>query len=219
MPQRTTIIWDWNGTLLDDAEICREAINKMLNARNLPELSLGKYRDVFTFPVIEYYKEVGFDFTVEKWEPVAMEFINLYLNALPNCGLTPFAAATLETFKQKGYRQAIISAMEHDALQKSVSSLGIYEYFDYIGGIGDHYGGGKIDNARNYFIQAGLTPEKITLIGDTLHDSEVAAELKCKCILVATGHQSFQRLQQTGLPVIHNLSEIDSGLQIKSQTS
>ena len=212
MPQRTTIIWDWNGTLLDDAEICREAINKMLKARHLPELSLEKYRDVFTFPVIEYYKEVGFDFTHEEWEPVAMEFINLYLSALPSCGLTPFAAKTLETFNQKGYRQAIISAMQHNELLKSVEALGIYNYFDYIGGIGDHYGGGKINNARNYFNQAGLNPEKITLIGDTLHDSEVAAELQCNCILVATGHQSFQRLSGTGLQVITDLSEINSRL-------
>lgn len=212
MPQRTTIIWDWNGTLLNDAEVCREAINKMLTKRSLPELSIEKYRNVFTFPVIEYYREVGFDFTVEEWEPVAMEFINLYLHALPICGLTPFASQTLEKFKKKGYRQAIISAMEHDALLKSVSALGISEYFDFIGGIGDHYGGGKIENARNYFKQVGLNPEKITLIGDTLHDSEVAAELRCKCILVATGHQSYQRLQETGLPVINDLSEIDSGL-------
>ena len=212
MPQRITIIWDWNGTLLDDAEVCREAINKMLKVRSLPELSLDKYRNVFTFPVIEYYKEIGFNFDVEEWEPVAMEFINLYLSALPICGLTPFAARTLETFKQKGFRQAIISAMEHEELLKSVSALGIYEYFDFIGGIGDHYGGGKIDNARNYLNSTGLNPEKITLIGDTLHDSQVAAELKCKCILVATGHQSFQRLSNTGLQVIHNLSEIDSQL-------
>lgn len=212
MPQYTTIIWDWNGTLLDDAEICREAINKMLKVRNLPYLSLETYRDVFTFPVINYYKEVGFNFEIEEWEPVAMEFINLYLKALPTCGLTPFAAKTLEIFKQKGYRQAIISAMQHDALLKSVAELGIFEYFDFIGGIGDHYGGGKIDNARNYFNQAGLNHEKITLIGDTIHDSEVAAELQCKCILVATGHQSYHRLQKTGLPVIMNLSEIDSGL-------
>ncbi len=210
MPQRTTIIWDWNGTLLDDAEICLEAINKMLKRRNLPELSLERYRDVFKFPVIEYYKEIGFDFNQEEWEPVAMEFINLYISALPACGLTPFAVEKLETFKKKGYRQAIISAMQHEALLKSVSELGIHEYFDFIGGIGDHFAKSKIDNARNYFDSARLNPMKITLIGDTIHDSEVAAELKCNCILVATGHQSFQRLSNTGLHVINNLSEIDS---------
>jgi phosphoglycolate phosphatase len=170
------------------------------------------YRNVFTFPVIDYYKKVGFDFVKEKWESVAMEFINLYLNALPTCGLTPFALQTLEKFKLRGYRQAIISAMEHDELLKSVSALGISGYFDFIGGIGDHYGSGKIENARNYCNQAGLNAEKITLIGDTLHDSEVAAELRCNCILVATGHQSFQRLSNTGLQVINNLSEIESGI-------
>lgn len=209
MPQRTTIIWDWNGTLLDDAEICRTAINKMLKVRNLSELSLKKYRDVFTFPVIDYYRQVGFDFDKEEWELVAMEFINLYLSALNEVDLTPFAKETLEIFKQKGYRQAIISAMQHDALLKSVSELGIYDYFDFIGGIGDHYGGGKVDNARNYFTVAGLNPEQVTLIGDTIHDSEVAAELGCKCVLVTTGHQSHSRLQKTGLPVIKNLSEIE----------
>ena len=212
MPQRKTIIWDWNGTLLDDAEICRTAINKMLKARNLSELSLEKYREVFTFPVIDYYRQVGFDFDKEEWEPVAMEFINLYLSALNEVELTPFAKETLEKFKQKGYRQAIISAMQHDALLKSVSELGIYDYFDFIGGIGDHYGGGKVDNARNYFTVAGLNPDQVTLIGDTIHDSEVAAELGCKCILVTTGHQSLRRLKQTGLTVIKNLSEIESVL-------
>ncbi len=212
MPQRKTIIWDWNGTLLDDAEICRTAINKMLKARNLAELSLEKYRDVFTFPVIDYYRQVGFDFDKEEWEPVAMEFINLYLSALNEVELTPFAKETLQKFKQKGYRQAIISAMQHDALLKSVSELGIYDYFDFIGGIGDHYGGGKVENARNYFTVAGLNPDQVTLIGDTIHDSEVAAELGCKCVLVTTGHQSLRRLQQTGLTVIKNLSEIESVL-------
>ena len=209
MPQRTTIIWDWNGTLLDDAEICREAINKMLEARNLPVLSLERYRDVFTFPVIDYYKAVGFDFGKEEWEPVAMEFINLYLSALPVCGLTPFATETLEKFKQKGYRQAIISAMQHDALLKSVAELGIQDYFEYIGGIGDHYANSKTDNARNYLNLSGLHPGQITFIGDTIHDSEVAAEIQCKCILVATGHQSYSRLLSTRLKVVHDLSEIN----------
>ncbi len=212
MPQRTTIIWDWNGTLLDDAEMCLEAINIMLKKRNLPELSMERYRDVFTFPVIEYYREVGFDFTLEAWDPVATEFMDLYLSALPKCRLTPFAAETLESFRQKGYRQAIISAMQHDELIKSVTKLGIFEYFEYIGGIGDHYGGGKIENALNYFNKAGLNPATITLIGDTIHDSEVAAELQCRCILVATGHQSVKRLLKTNLKVIPTLADIESGL-------
>lgn len=211
-PQQKTIIWDWNGTLLDDADICLASINTMLKARNLPLLSLESYRDVFTFPVIEYYKKVGFNFSLEPWEPVAMEFINLYLHALPTSGLTVFAVETLEKFKNKGYRQAIISAMQHDELIKSVTNLGIYPYFDFIGGIGDHYGGGKIENARNYLALSGIDPSQTTLIGDTIHDSEVANELQCNCILVATGHQSIPRLRETGRRVIADLSGINLDL-------
>lgn len=208
MPQVKTIIWDWNGTLLDDAEMCRNAINIMLEIRGLPQLSLSGYRNVFTFPVIDYYAAVGFDFKKEDWHTVAMEFINLYLSLLPQCGLARQLPETLEQFNEKGYRQAIISAMQHEELLKSVTSLKIDGYFDYIGGIGDHYGGGKIDNARDYFTFAGLNPEEVTLIGDTIHDSEVAAELGCRCILVASGHQSKERLLATKLPVINDLSEI-----------
>jgi len=208
MPDKNTIIWDWNGTLLDDAEICLASINKMLENRSLPTISLKRYRDVFTFPVIEYYNELGFDFSLEVWETVAVEFIDLYMNELQNCALTSFAKDTLEAFKQKGYKQAIISAMQHDNLLKSVSDLGIFNYFEHIGGIGDHYAVSKIDNAIQYLESSGVNPENLTIIGDTIHDSEVAAKLGCKCILVATGHQSYQRLKQTGLPVVQNLSEI-----------
>jgi phosphoglycolate phosphatase len=209
MPQLKTIIWDWNGTLLDDAEMCLASINKMLEMRLLPTISLKKYRDVFTFPVIEYYTELGFDFKREVWETVAIEFIDLYMNELQNCKLTSFATEALESFKQKGYRQAIISAMHHDSLLKSVSDLGIFHYFEHIGGISDHYAVSKIDSAVNYLRSSGVNPENLTIIGDTIHDSEVAAKLGCKCILVANGHQSHERLKNTGLPVVQNLSEVE----------
>jgi len=83
-----TIIWDWNGTLLDDMDICISSMNRMLSKRELPELNIDKYRDVFTFPVIDYYKAIGFDFRKEPWDVAAHEFIWLYLEALPGIGLS-----------------------------------------------------------------------------------------------------------------------------------
>ncbi len=208
MNEQHTIIWDWNGTLLDDVYICIRSMNRMLQTRHLPELSLETYREVFTFPVTDYYTAIGFDFTKEPWDEAAMEFITLYLESLPSCGLAKKAVETLDFFRTKGYRQAIISAMQHEALLKSVDSLGITGYLDYIGGIGDHYGAGKTENARQYFSQNNLFPGKVKLIGDTLHDAEVASELGCQCILVASGHQSAERLNATGITVLNSLADI-----------
>jgi phosphoglycolate phosphatase len=209
MSENKIIIWDWNGTLLDDARICLYTINRMLRKRQLSELTMAAYREVFTFPVIRYYEAIGFDFTRESWDQAAMEFIRDYLDALPVCSLASGAKETLERFRAKGYRQAIVSAMEHDALLKSVNDLNISEYFDFIGGTGNHYGSGKTENAQNYLYKSGVNPSDITLIGDTLHDAEVARELNCHCILVAAGHQSSERLLQTGFPVIRSLNELE----------
>ena len=177
-----TIIWDWNGTLIDDLHICLQSINQMLTARSLPTINDEEYRRVFTFPVKKYYEAIGFDFEKEAWEPAAIQFIDLYLAALPSCKLTPFATECLQAFRGKSYSQAIISAMQHDELLKSVTHLKIKPYFDYIGGISDHYGAGKIENARYFFAKTGNLPSQTLLIGDTLHDSEVAHETGCRCI-------------------------------------
>ena len=57
------IIWDWNGTLINDVWLVVEAMNKMLKKRNLPKIDSKKYREIFDFPVTEYYSKLGFDFS------------------------------------------------------------------------------------------------------------------------------------------------------------
>ncbi|MBN2352282.1 MAG: hypothetical protein JXD23_06910 [Spirochaetales bacterium] len=56
-----TVVWDWNGTLLNDMEACIRSMNLMLENRSLPPIDFETYRNVFTFPVIDYYRAVGID--------------------------------------------------------------------------------------------------------------------------------------------------------------
>ncbi len=72
------IIWDWNGTLLNDIELCVQTINDMLQKRNLRKLTADEYKDVFSFPVKDYYQKIGFDFNAEPFEIPAREFIDNY---------------------------------------------------------------------------------------------------------------------------------------------
>ena len=51
------IVWDWNGTLLNDVNLCFECINRLLVSKNLdPLINLSAYRDIFEFPIQNYYK-------------------------------------------------------------------------------------------------------------------------------------------------------------------
>ena len=60
-----SIIWDWNGTLLNDLDLSVSTINTLLYKRELPLLKNDTYKEVFSFPVKDYYQAVGFDFMKE----------------------------------------------------------------------------------------------------------------------------------------------------------
>lgn len=214
---RTTIIWDWNGTLLDDLTICLESINAMLQERGMDILSTATYRKVFTFPVIDYYRQVGFDFEKENWEIVAMEFMNRYFEKLKRSKLFADAQPVLEFFSQRGFRQVILSAMEHDALIASVNERGISSYFQQIVGIDNHYAAGKSGNGQAMILRHSLVADNTWFIGDTLHDADIARELGCHCLLVANGHQDRKRLEQAGVPVLNSLSDLKLFFEDKSQ--
>jgi len=197
---KRTIIWDFNGTLLNDAEVCVECMNILLKERELPHLEVGKYREIFTFPVRDYYLSLGFDFEREPFEIPAHRFIDLYREKLREAPLHKGTTSILEHFKSSGYSQIILSAMEEEFLTKTLKDKGIFHYFDKVAGISNHLGEGKLDVARNLLANSSNSNHKHWLIGDTLHDFEVAEDLGIPCILIAQGHQSKARL--SGLPCL-----------------
>ena len=208
MQDHKTIFWDWNGTLLNDTRICIDAMNILLRERNLKELDETSYREIFTFPVRDYYVTAGFDFSSEPFEQPAMEFIEHYDNLVRKASIFPDAVSALEEFRKKAYTQVILSAMQHDFLNELVATHKIGHYFKKISGIEDHYASGKVDNARKLIAGMDGHAGEMIMIGDTVHDHEVGLALGIRVILVSRGHQSEERLLQTGREVVHNFREV-----------
>jgi phosphoglycolate phosphatase len=210
-----TIIWDWNGTLLNDTDICIDSMNYLLHQRNQPVLSRKLYREIFNFPVRDYYVRAGFNFNLESFDAVAIEFMDLYFARLHKANIFQQAHEVLTTLKKRKFIQVLISAMEHSSLINSVKEKGLIRYFDHISGIKDHFADGKIENARKIVKDLKLDLSKTLLIGDTIHDYEVANELGVLCLLVANGHQSFERLEKLNCNVIANLSMVIDFINIE----
>lgn len=203
-----TIIWDWNGTLLNDLDFCISTINVLLKKRELPILNRNSYKEVFSFPVKEYYKAVGFDFEKEDFSVPAKEFIDLYDGNVNKCKLHPSAIDVLNHFKNHGFRQFVLSAMKQNMLEKTLQQNKIFHFFEGVAGLNDHYAVSKIERGKQLIRQFEIKPEYSWIIGDTIHDFEVAEQLGTKCILIADGHQSVERLEKTKMPVIQKLSDL-----------
>lgn len=203
-----SIVWDWNGTLLNDVDLSVSSINVLLKQRSLPVLTKSRYLEIFTFPVRDYYETAGFDFTTEEFEIPAMEYINIYESRVNDCSLHEDAFEVLKLFKEKGYRQFVLSAMHQQMLEKTLEHNGILHFFEAVAGLNDHYAVSKAERGIQLLSQAGINSGKTWMIGDTIHDNEVAAELGIRCVLVAGGHQSENRLRSTGTFVISRLKEL-----------
>ena len=201
------IIWDWNGTLLDDIAACLTTINRMLARRGIPVLTLEKYREIFGFPVRDCYIRLGFDLNVEDWDKVSQEFHGIYKAEAENVKLRQGILAVLDSFAGRDKAMSVLSASELSILKDMLAARGIEKYFKNIYGHSDLYGSSKVELGRSLLRNAGIPAEHVMFIGDTDHDYEVARELNCQCILLVGGHQARERLQKCNCRVVENINE------------
>lgn len=202
------IIWDWNGTLLDDVDICVESINVLLKRYSLLPISKSKYLQIFSFPVINYYKQLGFNFSLQNFPEIAAEFYEQYLKRLPRAALYQNALISLKYFQKKNYPQYIISAMQQEKLIESVNLRKISSYFSSINGLTNIYAESKQELAQKIINQIEIPSENVFFIGDTIHDWEVAEAVGCQHILIANGHQPYEKLQKKTQQVIPTLKDL-----------
>ena len=206
------IIWDYNGTLLNDVELCVEVINEMLSIRNKKLISVTDYREVFDFPVKDYYQKVGFDFSKESFEEIGQNFIDRYNQRINQTYLQKNVLETLSNLGQKGFIQHILSARLENELIIETKFFNINRYFDKIMGLNNNYATSKLENGIKLINSIDAEKSEIILIGDTTHDCEVAREAGIKAIAVSHGHHSCERLQKCGFEVYKDLKEIEAFL-------
>ena len=179
---------------LNDVDFCRRIINRILMENQLPELSLKKYREIFTFPVQDYYKAAGLDFRKTSFEVLGKDFIDEYEEKKLTCSLFENVIDVLSGIHKKGIGQSVLSAYLHDNLVSILDHYNLTQYFDNIIGLDNIYAGSKTHLGLSLIEKLNLPKEQILFIGDTLHDAEVAEAMGVKSILIANGHQVKEKL-------------------------
>jgi len=200
------ILWDWNGTLLDDLEYGMSVRNRTFPAFNLPTIeSVEAYHEQFTFPIRLYYERAGV--TDENFVEVAHAWMGEYVRGFASVPLHADAREVLERFRQAGLRQVMLSATKRDMLREQIAQFEIQHYFHEILGLDNIYAGSKEDIGRQYLESCGIAPGETLMIGDTLHDADVARSIGASCVLVPRGHQSRNILLTAGVPVVDTLHD------------
>ena len=198
----TAILWDWNGTLLNDVWLVVEVMNGLLERRAKPTTTAERYRSVFDFPVQGYYEQMGFDLEAEDFGDVSAEFLGAYNARAQECSLHEGAREMLVEIRETGTRQWVLSATQHDTLQEVVRRFELDHLFESMHGLSDNLARSKTALGAALLKDAGIDPANALLVGDTTHDFEVANEVGADCLLFASGHQTRERLEPAGVPII-----------------
>lgn len=202
------IIWDWNGTLLDDTWLCVEGINKSLEKRSLQTITKEIYRKVFSFPVEDYYERLGFDFNKEPFEVAGDEFVAYYAKCFHKVKLHKQVSSALGALEIAGFSQSILSAGKQEYLDQWVKVHGLSEYFMIIRGIDNQYARGKIELGISFIKELPYEKDEIIMVGDTVHDSDVADAMGIDCLLIDHGHMGNKKLKTTGRKVFSNIEDV-----------
>lgn len=204
----THIIWDFNGTVLDDLCVCIDSVNVLLEKRSIPKIdSVESYRRVFGFPIIKYYEKIGFDFSNEKFSDAAVEWVEEYMSRISTAVINKGVVDILNKIHKHNMKNILVSATELNMLKNQLSMLGISGLFDEVYGLDNIHAQNKIALAE--FWRENNSTAKALLVGDTDHDFETASAIKADCVLYSGGHQSEERLLLLGCPVIGELTELE----------
>ena len=202
----THIIWDFNGTVLDDVNTAVAAVNCMLADRQLPPTDVTTYRNTLVMPLDKYYDTVGIHNA-----DISTLSIEFRKRSEQNAHLSKISEGFTETvgwLKARGIINVLMSSLFQGYLSKEVEKYGIAEYFDYIEGMSDTAVGSKLEMAKKYLINNNIRCENVLFIGDLLSDAELAKSLGSECILIPNGHTSKERCLKAGVTVYDSIAEI-----------
>lgn len=202
------LIFDFNGTLLDDCTLCLKILNVLCKKYNIKHVSKKYYKEIFTFPVINYYKTLGFDVSNDNFKKIGNEFHSMY-NKLSYSEAKLFKnVKEILTKLKKSYTLICLSASLKETLVKQLKYYEIYDLFDYVVGLNDNMANSKEQVAIDFIKKENINPKETLLIGDSLHDSEVASAINASCVLIASGHTSKERLLKSNNDVIDKFTDL-----------
>ena len=208
------LIWDWNGTLFNDVELCLDLLNRLLLQKGLPPITLDVYRNIFTFPVRDYYAKAGLDLQKYSFEELGKEWMDGYQRRRLEGKLFSRANELLDKISKNSIEQSILSAYKQDTLVELINHFGLHSYFTHLTGLDHIYATSKLELGKDLMKKLNHHYSNVLLIGDTVHDFEVAQELSAGCVLIADGHQNKEKLLKCGVKVYDNLEDFIKNSQI-----
>lgn len=202
------VVFDWNGTLIDDIELAVFAVNRCGEQFDVAPITASQYRAKFDFPIADFYAALGFDLERVPFATIVQRYLEHFDANVAQCPLHPGVLEFLDAARRAGIRVSILSASHCDVLVQTLQAKGLHDRFEHIVGLSHNQATSKAAEAAILQTKLGSPAARTLLIGDTLHDVDVARSVGWQPVLVSTGHQDSDRLRRSGAPLFKGLGDL-----------
>ncbi|MFF5175325.1 HAD family hydrolase [Micromonospora sp. NPDC000089] len=204
-PARHHLVWDWNGTLLDDLDLVVRATNVAFASAGGPTVDADEHRVRFRRPIADYYAEMlGRAVDDEAFGRLDRIFHDAYRAGLTSCALAADATTAIAAWPGS---QSLLSMWFHDELVPTVHTYGLTDHFTRIDGLRAAVGGGpKAEWLAKHLAELGLAGHQVVLIGDSADDADAARSVGAACVLYTGGLSDPARLRRTEHPTADTLT-------------
>ncbi|GAB3669947.1 HAD-IA family hydrolase [Actinocorallia lasiicapitis] len=202
------IVWDWNGTLLNDRAAVLGATYEVFRGTEADGVTADQVTAVYTRPIwVAYEKLLGRPLHEGEWERLDRVFHKHYERLFAEAPLADDAHRALTLWSEAGRTQSILSMAGHDHLIPTVDKFGITPFFTRVDGLRGAPGGGKAEHMAVHVAELGVNPADVLVIGDAADDAVAAAHVGANAVLYTGGMQRREELEKAGVPVLDSLLE------------
>ena len=200
------LVWDWNGTLLDDLHLVVSSSNSAFESAGGRRVSPDEHRRLFRRPVAEFYAEI-LERAVEADEFGRLDriFHDAYRMGLTT---TSLAADAQQAIRSWPGTQSLLSMWFHEELVPALATYGLAGVFTRVDGLRTEVGGDlKAGHLARHLAELGVPGDRAVLIGDSLDDAAAAESVGAGCVLYTGGFTEPARLRASGVPVADTLED------------
>lgn len=200
------VVWDWNGTLLDDLDQVVTAVNRTLGALGESPISVATYGAHYQRPVRRFYESLfGRPVPDDEWRLIDELFHVAYRSQLRSVTLAPDAEEALEAVAEAGHTQSLLSMLLHDDLIDMAAAFGVDRFMRRVDGLRGARGVQKQQSLEHHLDALGLQSHNVLIIGDALDDVAAAHSAGTRCVMYDRGTFPRAQVEGAGVPTASTL--------------
>jgi phosphoglycolate phosphatase-like HAD superfamily hydrolase len=204
------VVWDWNGTIFDDADLIIAITEDNFRQAGLRPVSRETFRAAYRRPIRDFYQDVaGVPLSDEKWQELNERFHQDYAERAPEVRLADGVRDVFAHVHGRGWTQSLLSMYPEDGLLEFVrihQLTGVFTRVD--GSQGVNAGHSKAEYLVAHVEAIGADPGQVVVVGDSTDDVAAARHVGARAILYDGGLHLSDTLHSAHDVVAHNMAEV-----------